>query len=488
MAGIAALVFFAEGGVNTDDQRWQLVAVVLVALIVVVLLTAQFVRTSIELPLERLARGFRSGASGEVMHLFESEQEPELKDLSSSFNDMAKRQLLGSEQLRQSNERLAASNALLLESQLFLAALINHSPLAIVVTSAGGTILLVNQAAEAVMGQSEETLCGTAITQHLITPATPSTQLSTASNTISSELIIRKSDGSTSPVFAVQTAIYSGSGEQIASIHIWRDISESKQFQEMMIRLDRYYMRGEMAGDIAHDINNYLAIVMGNLELLPLLLKKNDPEKIAAKLDQMKGSVERIARFANSLMDQPTDESRLEPCSVNQVVENVIAFVKPNKRMDLVDVHSILSANIPLVSADPAQLQQLLVNLLYNAADAIKGQVEDPTITVQTILQTEGNESTVMIEVTDNGPGVVAQKVDDLFVHRFTTKRRGHGLGLQTCRKIAEGHGGTMSYRFSSGAVFSLTLPVGVAPASVSLHERSEGEAAQSAARQPTHA
>lgn len=452
------LIFLAEGGVQFAQQRWQLVGVVLACLLFTVILTISFVRQAITAPLDRLSRGFRSGALGDVLHFFEGEEEPELRDLTDSFNQMARRQLSGIEELRRSNEQLAVSNALLIESQSFLAALVHHSPLAIIVTSPGGKIVLANRVAELVLGSSESEVIGTALDEHLVQD-NERASAGAAPDPVA-ERIVRRQDGSTLPVFEVRTVLHSPQGDPAAHVHIWRDISESRQFQEMMIRLDRYYTRGEMAGDIAHDMNNYLAIVMGNLELLPMILRKNDPEKLAAKLDQMKSSVERIARFANSLMDQPTDEIRKEPCSVNQVVENVIAFVKPNKRFDTVHVHSILQSPLPLVLADPSQLQQLLVNLLYNAADAAKGAAEDPTITVRTSLTEESSVSSLLIEVSDNGPGVAPERVDQLFVGRFTTKRRGHGLGLQTCLKIAEGHGGSMSYRYADGAVFVLMLPV----------------------------
>jgi signal transduction histidine kinase len=142
------------------------------------------------------------------------------------------------------------------------------------------------------------------------------------------------------------------------------------------------------------------------------------------------------------------------------LVANVIAFLKPQNRFDRVDIHTSLDADVPIVSIDSGQVQQLIVNLVYNAAEALSVIKDDRTITVTTAVDSEDPDSRVTIEVSDNGPGVDAEKEALLFNKRFTTKCKGHGIGLVTCKRIADMHGGEMSYRYSEGAVFSVRLPV----------------------------
>jgi signal transduction histidine kinase len=228
----------------------------------------------------------------------------------------------------------------------------------------------------------------------------------------------------------------------------------------MMVRLDRYCTRGEMAGDIAHEINNYLAVMMGNLELLPMLLAKGEDDRIESKLEVMKTTVDRIARFANGLMDTPHEDTRLESASMNQVVENIIAFLKPQNKFDSIKLTAELSNRVTMVHIDPGQIQQLLVNLVYNAADALRARPDSRRITVATSLIDYDGTPEVQVEVRDNGPGVSEHHVPTLFSERFTTKRKGHGIGLITCRKIVENHGGTIHYRHENGAVFYFRIPV----------------------------
>ena len=269
------------------------------------------------------------------------------------------------------------------------------------------------------------------------------------------EAIGLKQDGSAFPVWVTMTPTNSDEGEVWASVYIIHDITESRSFQEMMIRLDRYSTRGEMAGDIAHEINNYLAVLSGNLELFPILLKKGDPEKIEKKLELMRSTVDRVARFADGLMDTHRDDAAPEPTSLNQVVENVVAFLKPQNKFDTVDFQTSLSSELPVIDVDPGQVQQLLVNLIHNGTDAAIAAGEKPIISISTELLLVNGERFAQVSVADNGDGVPDDKIDALFARRFTTKRKGHGIGLITCKRIMDAHQGEISYRYQAGAIFS---------------------------------
>jgi len=125
-----------------------------------------------------------------------------------------------------------------------------------------------------------------------------------------------------------------------------------------------------------------------------------------------------------------------------------------------VKIAAELSGDVGTVELDPGQIQQLLVNLIYNAGDAL-GAVDPPhqIIVATSALELDGKKY-VQVEVRDNGPGVPDDRIDGLFRERFTTKRKGHGIGLITCRKIVDAHNGTMGYRTDGGAVFFFRLPV----------------------------
>jgi signal transduction histidine kinase len=193
---------------------------------------------------------------------------------------------------------------------------------------------------------------------------------------------------------------------------------------------------------------------------MPLLIKKNDPDKLKQKLDVMKGTVDRIVQFTDGLMDSSEDVVRFEMTDLNQLIETVVAFLKPQNRFDGIEIQTILSTEIPLVEVDNAQVQQLLVNLLYNASEALEDKSRERLITIKTRVEGNGEPQQIVLRVQDTGPGVQPDKEELLFKKRFTTKPRGHGIGLMTCKRIIDTHDGSIAYENNHGAVFTVQFPL----------------------------
>ncbi len=427
----------------------------LVSLLTVYLLSRRFKE-----PLDRISRGLDKTADGEVFYLMESEGDEELQRLCRSVNRMTETLWQNQGNLRQFNVRLNDMNMNLIESQLFLTTLIDSSPIAIIVTSFDGQIVLFNRAASEAFGYAYDAIVGSKIDRLLGVTGekvqTPSEQPSAGGF----ETICRRNDDELFPAYVLASPIMGRDGHMGAMLYLLRDISESRNFQNMMVRLDRFATRGQMAGDIAHEINNYLAILLGNLELLPLIIKKGDMEKADKKIEIMKGTVDKIGRFAAGLLDIPQDEARFEPASLNQLVENVLAFVKPQNKFDMIEWETALAPDLPSAQVDAGQVQQLLVNLVYNAAAAMETIDGPRRIRIHTRTSTLDGARSVRVEVKDSGPGVPVEREASLFVSRFTTKKKGHGIGLITCRKIVDAHQGKIEYRTDSGAVFAFELPI----------------------------
>ncbi|MFQ5453658.1 MAG: ATP-binding protein, partial [Candidatus Zixiibacteriota bacterium] len=119
---------------------------------------------------------------------------------------------------------------------------------------------------------------------------------------------------------------------------------------------------------------------------------------------------------------------------------------------------------------------QLLVNLIYNASDALAEQEGDRNISISSQLVKKSGEQKVIIEVHDNGPGVAKDKEHLLFKKRFTSKRKGHGIGLITCKKIIDAHNGRVAYKYDKGATFYFELSVNQQTIMI---EKSESEPSQ---------
>jgi len=426
----------------------------LVSLLIVYLISRRFKE-----PLDQLIHGFEKTADGELYYLFEKKGDTELKKLVGAFNRMSETLWQNHRKLKQSNFDLANANLAFLESQLFLATLIDSSPGCIVAADSEGRIMIFNHEASQVFGYGKEEAIGKNV-EELFTNAARESRVYRPSggNQSGAEVLCRRRDGSTFPAYLIASSVVIRDSSAPAYLYIIRDISESKSFQQMMIRLDRYYTRGQMAGEIAHEINNYLAVLSGNIELMPLLLKKGNIDKAGQRLEVMKKTVDKIVRFTDGLIDVHPDEAGFELADINQLVENTIAFLKPQNKFDAVEIATMLSPDLSLVEIDVGQIQQLLVNLLYNSAEALKHQPEQKKIWITTSVVGEESEKSAQVEVKDNGPGVAEGKEQALFVERFTTERKGQGIGLITCRKIVEAHNGKIAYRKEGGAVFSFTI------------------------------
>jgi signal transduction histidine kinase len=250
------------------------------------------------------------------------------------------------------------------------------------------------------------------------------------------------------------------SGQVSAYVFIARVISSPLDIGLKIVALDRMLTRGEMAGEIAHEINNYLTILLGNVELIPLFLDNNDVEKVVQKLPLMKKTIERIAAFSESLVDYGRPRPRFEIIDLNQMISKTIDFLKPQNRFDEIEIAANLSPKIPPVKGDSGQLQQVIVNLLHNAGDELSvGERPEPVIRIETSGSKEGKST--IVSVSDNGRGIPEELRPRLFRERVSMKDSGEGYGLLACKRIVNRHGGEISIHSTEGGgtCFEIILP-----------------------------
>jgi C4-dicarboxylate-specific signal transduction histidine kinase len=237
--------------------------------------------------------------------------------------------------------------------------------------------------------------------------------------------------------------------------------AESARVDSQVVELDRLLTRGEMAGEIAHEMNNDLTILMGNIELFPLLLANGNHSAIANKLPLMKETLEKIAGYAQSLLSYGKTQEQLDLVDLRRIVTDAVSFLKPQNRFDNIRICTDLSSDISPVRGDAGQLQQVVVNLLNNAADELNEcRKPEPLIQVRTVLSKDGRSS--VLSVSDNGRGIPESARPMLFTERFTTRENGEGFGLLACRIIAERHGGEIKFETTSGlgTTFELHIPI----------------------------
>ncbi len=446
--------------VSSRDNIQDALLLIFLGATLISLFTVYLVMKWFHNPLSKLIQRFSKTAQGGIYYQLEAEGDEESDKLAQAFNEMSAQLYDNKRELKEYLSKLNEANRSLVTSKGFLLTLINNSPNCLIVASEDRQIMISSKEALKTFGfESEREIIGRDIQEFFAQSAEDLVKANSVNDEQSgAEALCWKQNKTMFPAFVSIAPIIVGEDNRKAFLYIVRDISDSKSFQQMMIRLNRNYTRGEMAGDLAHDLNNYLAILMGNLELIPLFLKKNQMDKVDQKFEQMKGTLDKIAKYASGLMDSNHDELVFEKTHINQIIENVLAFIKPQKRFAGIAIETNLSTEIPAFDADANKIQQMMVNLLSNSSDAVTSRDSDKKIEIRTILSSD--PGMFRLEITDNGPGVLEEKRSELFKSRFTTKRKGHGIGLITCRKIVDAHRGKIGCEFSDKTMFFVELPL----------------------------
>ena len=284
-------------------------------------------------------------------------------------------------------------------------------------------------------------------------------------------LRLKTLDGS--PIFArVSETVSRGAGGEITAIQgILHDETEAHRMQEELIRVQRLESMSELAGGIAHDFNNVLAAIMTNASMLELGL--DDPAK-RVYTQRIQASVKSAARLTGQLLEFSRGSlSAIEIVDINQLVDETLLILErsidPN-----ITVKRELAEHLPAVEGDPGRLQQILLNLLVNARDALPG---GGIITISTSPSDPPSDRTdpaivpgeldsrrwIELSVSDTGVGMDDHTLKRIFEPFFTTKGRGKGtgLGLAVAYGIVRDHGGLIRVTSSpgTGTTFHVFLP-----------------------------
>ncbi|HEY4837752.1 MAG TPA: ATP-binding protein, partial [Candidatus Acidoferrales bacterium] len=227
--------------------------------------------------------------------------------------------------------------------------------------------------------------------------------------------------------------------------------------QEQLLQSEKMAAVGQLISGVAHELNNPLTAILGYSQLLSS--NKFVNEQGADYVDKLYKQARRTHRIVNNLLSFARQQKpeRL-PVRINQVIEDTLALREYDLRINNIHIHRDLERNLPLTGADPHQLQQVFLNILNNAVDAILERSDRGDIWVRT---SQGDRS-IVAEFVDSGPGM--QDTHRVFDPFYTTKPvgKGTGLGLSICYGIISEHGGEISVRNAAGqgAAVSVSLPV----------------------------
>ena len=236
------------------------------------------------------------------------------------------------------------------------------------------------------------------------------------------------------------------------------NIRDLKAAQDEVIRAEKMATVGRLAAGIAHEIGNPLSAILGYTDIIQQGAGKEDEGEY---LRRIQTEIQRINRIVNGLLDYARPgEFKLVEINVNEILESSLDLVSAQKGFERIDIKLSLSET-PIVMADTHQLQQVLINLLINAADAMP---DGGTLFMGSGIRVQGSEEFVEISVADTGTGMSDDETRKIFDPFYTTKEpgKGTGLGLAICQRIMESFGGRIQVesKIGEGSRFMVLLPV----------------------------
>jgi len=265
------------------------------------------------------------------------------------------------------------------------------------------------------------------------------------------------------------TTLVDEKGLIIGTLSSGEDITKRKETEVELIRAEKLTSLGQLAASVAHEVNNPLA---GILVYTTLLLKKHQEKKLQTEetgnqLLKMKKELERASRIIRNLLDfSRQSDADMRPTEINKVVEAALLLVRHQISLENIKLEMKLGEGLPLVLAGFDQIQQVLINLLLNAIQAMPegGQLSVTTSLAKNIGIGEGLKNTVRIDITDTGVGIPKENLGKLFTPFFTTKEKGKGvgLGLSVVHGIIERHKGKIEVasEVNRGTTFTVYLEI----------------------------
>ena len=222
--------------------------------------------------------------------------------------------------------------------------------------------------------------------------------------------------------------------------------------QQQLFETEKLSAVGLLAASVAHDIRNLLT----PLTIEVSLADQDDPTLRAESLAAMRRQIDGLALLTHRLLALARPDSlERAPTDLSELVSHLLRLVQPQAALENVEIACTVSPRLPQVYADTVQMEQVLVNLILNAVQAMR-----PTGGGTLFVRLDRYQDSARVRIGDTGPGITPQNRRRLFDPFFTTRPDGAGLGLFSCRRIAEAHGGTISVRSKPGHTqFTLRLP-----------------------------
>jgi len=465
-------------------------AMVLALALVLSLVLGAALASMVTAPLRQMAHATRTMAGGDLSVRVPGTKLEELDALAESFNAMAAKlkksfdDLIGENSTRKSREQeLKESETRLRLSEERLKLAINAASLGIWDWNVEQDRLVWDDSMFRLYGVRKEEFSGASeawsrclVPEDVARAKADVVAALRGDREFSSEFKVRRADGAIRIIRGVAQIIRNADGRPVRMVGINRDITDLINAERERVRANeavhaaqaelaqvaRLTTMGELAASIAHEISQPLAAVVsyGNGALRWLA---QDPPNLGETKAALKGVVEAgnragevLVRIRELLKHRKPEYASLD---VNEAIRDVLALTGSALRSRSVAVQTILAADLPLALGDRVQLQQVIMNLAMNGADAM-GSVTDRPRVLRVESKVNG-EGSIVVKIEDSGTGIEEAIRHRIFDPLFTTKPAGMGVGLSICRRIIEAHGGRLWAASGTphGTEFQFTIP-----------------------------
>jgi len=249
----------------------------------------------------------------------------------------------------------------------------------------------------------------------------------------------------------VTSAIEDVTGKQIGVTAVFSDLTEVRRLQEEIKLKEQLAALGELSAGVAHEIRNPLAVIQALVELLSRKAQSKEEKEIAG---EVVSEVEHLNRFVTDFLRfSRMPKLYIEECDIHELVENAISFSVPPGKYERLMIETELPEDLPPLFVDPFEFRRVLLNAILNAIQAMQGEGR---LLIRAF--TEGDQ--FILQLSDTGPGISAENLEEIFRPFFTTKPGGTGLGMAISHRVITGHGGKIYFKNNSDKGTSLFIEV----------------------------